>query len=47
VRGLRILVLGGVRFIGSKAVKVLVKTSNFSEIVVGDIDLEKAKNFRN
>jgi len=45
VRGLRILVLGGAGFIGFGAVKDLVKTSGFSETVVGDIDLEKAKNF--
>ena len=42
---MRILVLGGAGFIGSEAVKDLVKTSDFSEIVVGDIDLEKAKKF--
>lgn len=43
MRGLRILVLGGAGFIGSEAVKNLVKTSDFSETVIGDIDLEKAK----
>jgi len=40
---LRILVLGGTEFIGSEAVKNLVKTSDFSETVIRNIDLEKAK----
>ena len=43
---MRILVLGGTEFIGSEAVKDLVKTSDFSETVIEDIDLEKSEKIR-
>lgn len=42
---MRILVLGGTEFIGSEAVKDLVKTSDFSKTVIEDIDLEKSEKF--
>jgi lysine 6-dehydrogenase len=42
---MRVLVLGGAGAIGSEATKDLLKTSNFSEIVLGDIATERAKDF--
>jgi len=41
----KILVLGGAGAIGSEATKDLVKTSSFSEIVLGDLDAERTKKF--
>ncbi|MFW9795213.1 MAG: saccharopine dehydrogenase family protein [Candidatus Thorarchaeota archaeon] len=38
----RITVLGGCGVVGTVAVKTLVSAGDFSEIVIGDIDLEKA-----
>jgi saccharopine dehydrogenase (NAD+, L-lysine-forming) len=38
----RITVLGGCGVVGTVAVKTLVSTGDFSEIVIGDINLEKA-----
>lgn len=40
---MKALFLGGAGFIGTPAVEDLVKTSDFSEIVLGDINLEKAQ----
>jgi len=40
---MRVLVLGGAGFIGETAVEDLVRTSDFSEIVIGDIDVQKAQ----
>jgi lysine 6-dehydrogenase len=45
VKVMRILVLGGAGAIGSEATKDLVKTSNFSEIVLGDLAAERTKGF--
>ncbi len=42
---MKILVLGGAGAIGSEATKDLVKTSSFSEIVLGDLDAERTKKF--
>jgi len=42
---MRILILGGAGAMGSETTKDMVNTSDFSEIVVGDIDVEKVKNF--
>lgn len=42
---MRILVLGGAGAMGSETTKDLVNTSDFSEIVIGDIAIEKAKEF--
>jgi len=42
---MRILVLGGTGAMGSETTKDLVNTSDFSEIVVGDIAVERAKKF--
>ena len=42
---MRVLVLGGTGAIGSETTKDLVNTSDFSEIVIGDIAVEKAKEF--
>jgi len=42
---MRILVLGGAGAIGSEATTDLVKTSDFSEIVLGDIAVERTKEF--
>lgn len=42
---MKVLVLGGAGAIGSEATKDLVKTSDFSEIVLGDIAIESAKEF--
>jgi len=42
---MRILVLGGTGAMGSETTKDLVNTSDFSEIVIGDIAVEKAKEF--
>jgi saccharopine dehydrogenase-like NADP-dependent oxidoreductase len=39
----RVLFLGGAGFIGTPAVEDLVATSDFSEVVLGDSDLEKAQ----
>jgi len=41
----KILVLGGAGAIGSEATKDLVKTSSFSEIVLGDLAEERTKDF--
>ena len=42
---MRILVLGGAGAMGSETTKDLVNTSDFSEIVIGDIAVERAKEF--
>jgi len=42
---MRILVLGGAGAIGSETTKDLVKTSNFSEIVLGDVAVERTREF--
>jgi len=42
---MRILVLGGTGAMGSETTKDLVNTSDFSEIVIGDIAVERAKEF--
>ena len=39
---MRALVLGGAGFIGTPATEDLVRTSGFSEIVLGDFSIEKA-----
>ena len=41
----KVLILGGAGAIGSEATRDIVRTSKFSEIVVGDIDVERAKSF--
>ncbi len=41
----RVIVLGGCGIVGSQAVKALVSTNDFDEIVIGDINLEKANNY--
>jgi saccharopine dehydrogenase-like NADP-dependent oxidoreductase len=38
----RVTVLGGCGVVGTVAVKTLVSSGDFSEIIIGDIDLEKA-----
>jgi len=42
---MRVLVLGGAGAIGSEATKDLVETSDFSEIVLGDVALERTSKF--
>jgi len=42
---MRILVLGGAGAIGSETTKDLVNTSNFSEIVLGDVSVDKTREF--
>ena len=42
---MKILVLGGAGAIGSEATTDLVQTSNFSEIVLGDVDIERTEKF--
>ncbi len=42
---MRILVLGGAGAIGSETTKDLVKTSDFTEIVLGDLAIERARAF--
>jgi saccharopine dehydrogenase-like NADP-dependent oxidoreductase len=42
---MRILILGGAGAMGSETTKDTVKTSDFSEIVLGDINVEKVKTF--
>lgn len=42
---MRILVLGGTGAMGSETTKDLVNTSNFSEIVIGDLAIERTKEF--
>ena len=42
---MRIIVLGGAGAMGSETTKDLVNTSDFSEIVIGDIAVEKVKEF--
>ena len=42
---MRILLLGGAGAMGSETTKDMVKTSDFSEIVLGDINVEKVKTF--
>ncbi|TFF99053.1 MAG: saccharopine dehydrogenase [Promethearchaeota archaeon] len=39
----RVIVLGGCGVVGSVVVNVLSETSDFSEVIIGDIDIEKAK----
>jgi len=39
------IVLGGCGIVGIQAVKALVATNDFDEIVIGDIDLEKADEY--
>jgi len=40
---MRVLFLGGAGFIGTPALEDMVRTSNFSEIVLGDSDTQKAE----
>lgn len=40
---MKVLVLGGCGAVGSNAVKTLVKTDTFSEVVIGDFNMEKAR----
>jgi len=40
---MKVLVLGGCGAVGSNAVKTLVKTDTFSEVVIGDFNMEKAQ----
>ena len=42
---MRVLILGGAGAIGSETTKDMVNTSTFSEIVLGDIDVDKVKEF--
>lgn len=42
---MKMLILGGAGAIGSEATKDLVKTSSFSEIVLGDLDAERTTKF--
>jgi len=42
---MRILILGGAGAMGSETTKDLVNTSDFSEIVIGDLAVERAKKF--
>lgn len=42
---MRILILGGAGAMGSETTKDIVNTSDFSEIVIGDIDVERVKRF--
>jgi lysine 6-dehydrogenase len=42
---MRILMLGGAGAMGSETTKDIIKTSDFSEIVLGDINVEKVKTF--
>jgi saccharopine dehydrogenase-like NADP-dependent oxidoreductase len=42
---MKILMLGGAGAMGSETTKDMVKTSDFSEIALGDIDVEKVKTF--
>jgi lysine 6-dehydrogenase len=42
---MRILMLGGAGAMGSETTKDMIKTSDFSEIVLGDINVEKVKTF--
>jgi lysine 6-dehydrogenase len=42
---MKILVLGGAGAMGSETTKDLVNTSDFTEIAIGDIDVEKVKSF--
>jgi len=41
----RVIVLGGCGIVGIQAVKALVTTNDFDEIVIGDIHLEKADEY--
>ncbi len=41
----RVIVLGGCGIVGIQAVKALVATNDFDEIVIGDINLEKANKY--
>lgn len=41
----RVIVLGGCGIVGIQAVKTLVSTNDFDEIVIGDINLEKADRY--
>ena len=40
---MKVIVLGGCGAVGSNAVKTLVKTETFSEVVIGDFNMEKAE----
>ena len=42
---MRILILGGAGAMGSETTKDIVNTSDFSEIVIGDVALERTKEF--
>lgn len=42
---MRILILGGAGAMGSETTKDIVSTSDFSEIAIGDIAVERAKDF--
>ncbi|MBD3227923.1 MAG: NAD(P)H-binding protein [Candidatus Lokiarchaeota archaeon] len=42
----RIIVLGGCGAVGQHAVKTLVAIDEFSEVIIGDIDIEKAKKLK-
>lgn len=41
----RVIVLGGCGIVGIQAVKALVSTKDFDEIVIGDINIEKADKY--
>lgn len=42
---MRIFILGGAGAMGSETTKDIVRTSDFSEIVIGDVAVERAKEF--
>jgi saccharopine dehydrogenase (NAD+, L-lysine-forming) len=41
----RVIVLGGCGIVGIQAVKALLSTNDFDEVVIGDINIEKAKKY--
>ncbi|MHA3962767.1 MAG: saccharopine dehydrogenase family protein [Candidatus Thorarchaeota archaeon SMTZ1-45] len=41
----RVIILGGCGIVGIQAVKALVSTADFDEIVIGDINIEKADKY--
>ena len=43
VKNMKVIVLGGAGTVGSWTVRALVISRFFEEIVLGDIDIEKAK----
>jgi len=43
----KVIVLGGCGAVGSNAVKTLVRTDTFSEVVIGDFNIEKAEQMAN